>query len=98
MAGNEVTSAHVHASGSLANCRGRLKGFIANHKTGATGDIIVYDNASAASGDVLIEVDETVAGPLAYEIPGDGIIFENGLYVSLPANTSITVFVQLGGR
>lgn len=98
MAGNEVTSAHVHASGSLANCRGRLKGFIANHKTGATGDIVLYDNASAASGDVILEVDETVAGPLAYEIPGDGVIFENGLYVSLPANTSITVFVQLGGR
>ena len=98
MAGNEVTSAHVHASGSLANCRGRLKGFISNHKTGATGDIIIYDNPSAASGTVLLEMDESVAGPLAYEIPGDGIIFENGLYVSLPANTSMTVFVQLGRR
>jgi len=32
------------------------------------------------------------------EIPGDGIIFDNSLYVSLPLNTSITVFVQLGGR
>jgi len=32
------------------------------------------------------------------EIPGDGIIFDNGLYASLPANTSITVFIQLGGR
>ena len=98
MAGNEVTSVHIHASGSLADCRGRLKGFIANHKTGATGDIIIYDNVSAASGTVVIEVDETVAGPLAYEIPGDGIIFDDGLYASLPANTSLTVFIQLGGR
>lgn len=98
MAGNEVTTAHLHASGSLANCRGRLKGFISNHKTGATGDITIYDNASAASGTVVLEVDESVAGHLSYEIPGDGIIFENGLYVSLPANTSMTVFVQLGGR
>jgi len=31
-------------------------------------------------------------------VPGDGIIFDNGLYASLPANTSITVFIQLGGR
>lgn len=98
MAGNEVTSVHIHASGSLADCRGRLKGFIVNHKTGATGDILVYDNASAASGTVLMEVDETVPGALAFEIPGDGIIFENGLYASLPANTSMTVFIQLGGR
>lgn len=98
MAGNEVISVHIHASGSLADCNGRLKGFITNHKTGATGDIIVYDNASAASGTVVMEVDETVPGALAFDIPGDGIMFHNGLYASLPANTSITVFIQLGGR
>ena len=98
MAGNEVTSVHLHASGSLASCRGRLKGFVANHKTGSSGDIIIYDKASAASGAVLMEVDETVPGALAFEIPGDGIIFENGLYASLPSNTSLTLFVQVGGR
>ena len=54
MAGNEVISVHINASGSLANCNGRLKGFITNHKTGASGDIIIYDNASAASGDVVM--------------------------------------------
>tara|TARA_E500000318_G_scaffold38835_1_gene37431 strand:+ start:770 stop:1066 length:297 start_codon:yes stop_codon:yes gene_type:complete len=98
MAGNEVISVHINASGSLANCNGRLKGFITNHKTGASGDIIIYDNASAASGDVVMEVDETVAGAIAFDIPGDGIMFHNGLYASLPANTSLTVFIQLGGR
>ena len=98
MVGNEVISVHINASGSLANCNGRLKGFITNHKTGASGDIIIYDNASAASGDVVMEVDETVAGAIAFDIPGDGIMFHNGLYASLPANTSLTVFIQLGGR
>ncbi len=38
------------------------------------------------------------SGTFGMEIPGDGIIFDNGLYVTLPANTSITVFIQLGGR
>jgi len=98
MAGNEVISKHLHASGVLADCRGRFKGFIVNHDTGTSGHIILYDNDSAASGDVLIEVDEKAAGTFGMEIPGDGIIFENGMYASLPDNTSITVFVQLGGR
>ena len=98
MAGNEVTAKHLHASGVLANCRGRLKGFMVNHDSGTSGNIILYDNDSAASGDVVMEVDEKSAGAFGMEIPGDGIIFDNGLYVSLPANTSITVFVQLGGR
>jgi len=98
MAGNEVISKHLHASGVLADCRGRFKGFIVNHDTGTSGHIILYDNDSAASGNVLIEVDEKGAGTFGMEIPGDGIIFENGMYASLPANTSITVFIQLGGR
>ena len=98
MAGNEVTAKHLHASGVFANCRGRLKGFMVNHDSGTSGNIILYDNDSAASGDVVMEVDEKSAGAFGMEIPGDGIIFDNGLYVSLPANTSITVFVQLGGR
>jgi hypothetical protein len=98
MAGNEVIAKHLHASGVLANCRGRLKGFIVNHDSGTSGNIILYDNDSAASGDVVLEVDEKSTGAFGMEIPGDGIIFDNGLYVSLPLNTSITVFIQLGGR
>ena len=98
MAGNEVIAKHLHASGVLANCRGRLKGFIVNHTSGATGNIILYDNDSTASGDVVLEIDEKGTGTFDMNIPGDGIIFDSGLYVSLPGNTSITVFVQLGGR
>jgi hypothetical protein len=98
MAGNEVIAKHLHASGILANCRGRLKGFMVNHDSGTSGNIILYDNDSAASGDVVMEVDEKGAGAFGMTVPGDGIIFDNGLYASLPANTSITVFIQLGGR
>lgn len=98
MAGNEVIARHTHVSASLADCRGRLKGFIVNHSTGVTEEILIYDNASAASGNVLLEIDETTQGTITYEIPGDGIIFADGLYVSLPANTTITLFMQLGGR
>ncbi len=70
-------------------------GLIVTHKTGASGNIIVYDNSSA-SGSVLIEVDETVAGTFDVVFPGDGILYETGVYASLPANTSLTIFYQQG--
>jgi hypothetical protein len=98
MAGNEVISKHLHASGSLADCRGRFKGFVVTHGSGASGNILLYDNAAAASGDIVLEIDEKPTGTFGMEIPGDGIIFQNGLFVSLPSNTSLTVFIQLGGR
>jgi hypothetical protein len=93
MAGNEVKSFHIHASGTITSGRGRMKGFLVNHSTGATGQTIIYDNTSA-SGTVLLELDETGQGIFGMEIPGDGILFETGVYVSLATNTSLTLFMQ----
>lgn len=95
MAGNEVKTKHIHASASLLSGRGRLMGLVVNHKTGVSGNIIVYDN-TAASGSVLIEVDESVAGTFDVVFPGDGILYETGVYAALPANTSLTIFYQQG--
>lgn len=95
MAGNEVKAKHTHASASLLSGRGRLMGLIVSHKTGVTGNIILYDN-TAASGSVLIEVDESVAGTFDVVFPGDGILYETGVYATLPANTSVTIFYQQG--
>ncbi len=94
MAGNEVKSVHRHDSGTFASGRGRLMGFLVNHDSGASGDIVIYDNSSAASGDEVLEIDEKTAGMFGMEIPGDGILFYNGLYATLPANTSLTLFIQ----
>lgn len=93
MAGNEVKSFHIHASGTITSGRGRMKGFLVNHSTGATGQTIIYDNTSA-SGTVLLELDETGQGIFGMEIPGDGILFETGVYVTLATNTSLTLFIQ----
>ena len=94
MAGNEVRAYHVHASGSVTSGRGRMKGFIINHSTGATGQTIVYDNPSAASGVELLGLDETGQGIFGMEIPGDGILFDDGVYASLASNTTLTLFLQ----
>ena len=94
MAGNDVLSAHSHTSATLIGRRCRLRGVVVNTASGATGDVVFYDNASAASGTVLIEVDEKSQGMTDIIIPGDGILAKNGVYVSLPANVSATIFYE----
>ena len=94
MAGNDVLSAHAHTSAALVTRRARLRGVVVNTASGATGDVIFYDNASAASGTVLLEVDEKSQGMTDIIIPGDGILAKNGIYVSLPANVTATVFYE----
>ncbi len=94
MAGNDVLSAHAHASGVLINRRCRLRGVVVNTGSGASGDVLFYDNAAAASGSVLLEVDEKAQSTVDIIIPGDGILAKNGVYVSLPANVSATIFYE----
>lgn len=94
MAGNDVLSAHSHASAALVTRRCRLRGVVINTESGATGNVIFYDNASAASGTVLLEVDEKTAGTTDIQVPGSGILAKNGVYVSLPASVTATVFYE----
>ena len=94
MAGNDVLSAPSHTSTALVDRRARLRGVVVNTSSGGSGDVIFYDNASAASGTVLLEVDEKAQGMTDIIIPGDGILAKNGVYVSLPANVTATVFYE----
>ncbi len=94
MSGNDVLSAHSHTSGTLINRRCRLKGVVVNTASGTSGDVLFYDNTSAASGVVLLEVDEKAQSTVDIIIPGDGILAKNGVYVSLPANVSATIFYE----
>lgn len=94
MAGNDVLSAHTHTSAALVDRRCRVKGLVVNTTSGTSGDVILYDNASAASGTVLIEVDEKTQGTADIVIPGDGILAKNGVYASLPSDVTITVFYE----
>ena len=93
MAGNDVLSAHAHTSSVLINRRCRLRGVVVNTSSGTSGDVIFYDNA-AASGTVLLEVDEKAQSTVDIIIPGDGILAKNGVYVSLPANVTATIFYE----
>ncbi len=94
MVGSEVTSFYSQTSSALVPRRCRLQGVVLTYESGATGHIVLYDNDSAASGSILLRVDETSQGMDEVYIPGDGILAKKGVYASIPDNTTITVFVE----
>ena len=88
----DVKSVHLSASGVISAARARVKGYqIA--PSGSAGQIDFYDNATTNSGDILLSVDTTTnTAIISTLVPGEGVLFKNGVYVVLPASTKITVF------
>jgi hypothetical protein len=87
----DVKSAHTNTSTVLVSSRCRLKQITFN-SNGTAGTIILYDNASAASGTVLWQFDfgaNVVSVPVL--IPGEGILAYNGIYATLTNANSCTI-------
>lgn len=79
----DVLAAYVAGNtGSLVTGRTRLKQ-ICFLGTGTAGTITLYDNASAASGNILWQFKfATAVQPFQVLIPGEGILVQNGVYLS----------------
>ena len=79
----DVKSAYVSGNtGVLVAGRTRLKQILFIG-TGTAGTIKLYDNDSAASGDILFEFKfSTAVQPFQVLIPGEGILAQNGVYLS----------------
>lgn len=89
----DVKSAHTNANAVLVVGRIRLKGVVFTVSSGSPADHIkFYDNASAASGTVRLELDSSHSGCLNVVIPGEGILFSNGIYCDIGDAASVTVF------
>jgi hypothetical protein len=88
---NDVFASHLNASGQAFTGPSRIGGW--QVKPGGTaGAILFYDNTSA-SGDPVMEIDLTVnTAVISTLLPGTGIRFSTGCYVTLPASASITIF------
>jgi hypothetical protein len=87
----DVKAAHLNASGVAFTGRYRVKGY--QIAPGAAGQINFYDNATTNAGNIPLSVDTTAnTAIISTLIPGEGILFANGAYVTLPASTAITVF------
>lgn len=88
----DVKAVHLDASGVGYVGRTRVRGYQVG-PGGTAGEIIFYDNATTNSGQNPLTLHVTTnTVVVATNIPGEGILFENGFYVTLPTNAVITVF------
>jgi len=88
----DVKAAHLDASGVIFAGPTRVKGFSVS-PGGTAGEVQFYDNASAASGTIRLTLNVSTNQALdSLAIPGEGIRFDTGVYVSMPANTHLTVY------
>ena len=88
----DVKASRLDATGVVYAGPTRIKGYQVS-PGGSAGEIIFNDNASAASGAVPLQFKVTTnTVPFGLTLPGEGIKFQNGVYVTLPTNTHITVF------
>jgi hypothetical protein len=87
----DVKSAFATADAALVAYRVRIKGvFYAVTVVGT--DVILYDNASAASGTAALTLPCDVVGQYNVYIPGEGILCENGVYLDINGASGVTVF------
>ena len=87
----DVLSAHTETSGTtLVAGRARLKAYQAI--SGGTAGDIIFRNGGA-SGPILMQFNiSTGVQPISLTIPGDGILFNTDIYVTLPASAKVTIF------
>jgi hypothetical protein len=89
----DVKAAHADANAQIITGSVRVKGYqVASG--GTAGEIQFWDTAAnSATGTERITLNITTnTAVISTLIPGEGIRFDLGVYVVLPANASITTF------
>lgn len=90
----DVKMAHIGANAQAITGSVRVKGYqcLAG---GVAGEIMFYDTAAnSATGTVRLQfnIPANSNNPFGNIIPGEGIKFDNGVYITVPANASVTTF------
>jgi hypothetical protein len=90
----DVKAAHTEATGTMVSGRTRLKGYQCI-SGGTAGDIIFRDGG--ATGVIRLQFNiGTGTQPIGLAIPGEGILFETSVHVTLPGTApnvaKMTVF------
>ena len=88
----DVKSTHIDASGVIYAGPTRVKGYSIS-PGGTAGEVIFYDNATTNAGTVRLTLNISTNQALdSLAIPGEGIRFDIGVYVAMPANALLTVY------
>jgi hypothetical protein len=87
----DVKAAHAEATGTLVSGRVRLKGYQCL-SGGVAGDIIFRDGGASGAIRLQFNVPANTNNPFANLIPGEGILFDTDIHVTLPTSAKVTVF------
>ena len=88
----DVKAAYTASDAAMVAYPVRVKGAYVSVTTGGSDPVILYDNASAASGDVLMRIGVTAAGCHTVVIPGEGIRAANGVFCDTGSAAAVTIF------
>jgi hypothetical protein len=88
----DVKAAYTEVDVAMVAYPVRIKGAYVCVTTGGANPIIFYDNASAASGNVLLKLGATAAGCHTIVIPGEGIRAVNGVYCDTGSAATVTLY------
>jgi hypothetical protein len=87
----DVLSAHVEATGTMVSYRTRVRGYQCL-SGGTAGDIIFRDGGATGPIRLQFNVPANTNNPFANLIPGQGILFNDGVHVTVPTAAKVTVF------
>ena len=87
----DVKSSHVEATGTMYSGRTRVRGYQCL-SGGTAGDIILRDGGASGTIRLQFNIPANTNNPFGNIIPGEGIIFNTCVHVTLPASAKITVF------
>jgi hypothetical protein len=87
----DVKASHVEATGTMVSGRVRVKGYQCL-SGGTAGDIILRDGGASGVVRLQFNIPANTNNPFANLIPGEGILFDTDVHVTLPTAAKITVF------
>jgi hypothetical protein len=87
----DVKASHVEATGTMVSGRTRIKGYQCL-SGGTAGDIILRDGGASGVIRLQFNIPANTNNPFANLIPGEGILFDTDVHVTLPTAAKITVF------
>lgn len=86
----DVKSAHTEATGTLVSGRNRLKAYQCI-SGGTAGDIVFKDGGASGTERLRFNIG-TGTQPISLLIPGEGILFDVSIHVTLPTAAKLTAF------
>lgn len=88
----DVLSASTAATANLVPYRCRVKGIWLNPGAAGTGSVIFYDSAATGTSLTKITLNTTGVVDNYLPLPGEGVLFQYGVYAVLSSIDNVTIF------